>query len=275
VLISGNLPVGRLLRNGCRVLQFVEGKLKSDLATRMLTLGLSGADTSEDAQLEQLISESITLLAPHGLVALATPLNAKRERLSNNIVLLDRADSKIRRIVLAEIEDLSDRLIVRRRHSITKELVQAWAHLLADSGSVNRRAQMNAAGNVLSFALEERDKPVSPLIAVAFPIVYAELGAGHETPGLFSFIFTDWDRCKTARKKIVEAFLRSSWPTVDLINAVAPTGDLGRVLERLLDDRDGESFLKRLRQDLTKLPTEERTPMEKAMSKALNGLGTK
>src|SRR5258706_1314018 len=40
---------------------------------------------------------------------------------------------------------LSDRLIVRRRHSITKELVQAWAHLLADSGSVNRRAQMNAA----------------------------------------------------------------------------------------------------------------------------------
>ena len=60
-----------------------------------------------------------------------------------------------------EIEELSDRLISRRHEVITGELVAAWTKLLADSGQVNQRAQMSAAAKILSFALEERDKPVS------------------------------------------------------------------------------------------------------------------
>jgi GTPase-associated protein 1, N-terminal domain type 1 len=275
VLVSANVPVGRLLKNGCRVLQSVDGRLKSELAIRMLTLGLSGANSSENAQLEELISESDSYLDAHRLVALATALYATKERLADNIILLDRANSKIRKGILGEIEVLTDRLIGGRSQSITEQLAVAWTHLLADSGSVNQRAQKNAAASILSFALEEPSKPVSPLIVVAFPIVYAELGAGHETPSLFSFIFTDWDRCKTARKRIVQAFLHSNWPTIDLIKAVEPTGDLGRVLERLLRDRDGESFLARLRHDVSKLSTKERAPIESAINKALSGIRKK
>jgi hypothetical protein len=270
VLISGNVPVERLLQNGCRVLPLVKGGLKSDLALRMLSLGLSSADHSENAALEELISESMSFLDPHRLIALAIPWNAPQQRVNDNVVLLDRAGSNVRTGVLADIEELSDRLVSRRHETVSDELVLAWAHLLADSGGVNQRAQMHAAGSVLSFAIEERDKPVSPLIVVAFPIVYAELRAGNEMPGLFSFFFTDWDRCKTARKNIVQAFLNSSWSTTDLIRAVEPTGDLRQVFRRLLRERGGESFLVKLRHDVSKLPTQERKRMESTIDKALS-----
>jgi len=271
VLISGNVPVERLLRNGCLVLPLIENGLKADLALRMLTLGLSSAGSSENAALEELLSESVSFLDPHRLIALAIPWNAPQQRVSDNVVLLDRANSEIRTGVLGGIEELSDRLVTRGHETISNELVLAWAHLLSDSGGVNQRAQTNAAGSVLSFALEERGKPVGPLIVVAFPIVYAALRAGGETPGLFSFFFTDWDRCKTARKNIAQAFLNSIWPATDLIKAVEPTGDLSQVFSRLLREHDGESFLMRLRHDVSKLPTRERGRMEAIINEALNG----
>jgi GTPase-associated protein 1, N-terminal domain type 1 len=274
LLVTGNLPVKRLLRNGCRVLSLLETSQQADLALRMLTLGLSSADKSENTALEELISKSATFVDPHRLVALAVSGNATKQRLSDNVVLLNRADREIRRGVLADIEELSDRLIGRRYEATSEELVLAWSQLLADAGSVDRRAQTNAAGSVLSFALEERRNPVSPLIVVAFPIVYAELRAGKEAPRLFSLFFEDWDRCKTARRSIVHAFLQSIWPTVDLVKAVEPTGDLDQVFKRLLRDRGGESFLTRLRNDVSKLSAEERRPIETALGKALNEVQT-
>jgi len=270
VLISGNVPVGRLLRNGCRILPLLEPELKEDLALRMLTLGLSSANSSENSALGELISETVSFLDPHRLIALAIPWDATQKRVSDNVVLLDRAKSAVREGVLADIEELSNRLIARRHDTIPSELVLSWAHLLADSGAINQRAQKNAAGAVLSFALEERSKPVGPLIVVAFPIVYAELRSGNEAPGLFSFFFVDWDRCKTARKNIVQAFLSANWPATDLIKAVEPTGDLRRVLDRLLREPNGESFMKRLRRDVSQLPPREQKRLVAAIDEALD-----
>ena len=270
VLISGNMPVGRLLRNGCRVLPLVEPELKADLALRMLTLGLSSASSSENSALAELISESVSFLDPHRLIALAIPWEATQKRVSDNVVLLDRAKLEVRTGVLADIEELSNRLIARRHGTIPSDLVLPWAHLLADSGAINPWAQTNAAGTVLSFALEERSEPVTPLIVVAFPIVYAELRSGNEAPGLFSFFFVDWDRCKTARKNIVQAFLSSNWPTTDLIKAVEPTGDLRSVLDRLIREPNGESFMSKLRRDVSRLPPLEKKRLEAAINEALD-----
>jgi hypothetical protein len=270
VLISGNLPVGRLWRNGCRVLPSLEPELKAELALRMLTLGLSSASSSENSALEELISESVSFLDPHRLIALAIPWDATQKRVSDNVVLLESAKLGVRTGVLADIEELSNRLIARRHDTIPSELVLSWSHLLADSGAINQRAQTNAAGAVLSFAIEERSKPVSPLIVVAFPIVYAELRSGKEAPGLFSFFFVDWDRCKTARKNIVQAFLSSNWPTTDLIRAVQPTGDLRRVLDRLLREPNGDSFMRRLRRDVSQLPAREQKRLKAAIDEALD-----
>ena len=269
VLISGNVPVPRLLRNGCLVLSLVDSSLKSELALRMLTLGLSSAGNSENGALEGLVAESKSLLDSHRLVALAVPRNASPQRVNDNIDIFDRATPDVRTGILVEIEELSDRLISRRYDAIPADLARSWAHLLQDSGQVNQRAQTKAAGSVLSYAFEHRTHPVSPLVVVAFPIVYAQLRAGNEAPGLLSFFFTDWDRCKTARKDIIQAFLNSNWPAIDLIKAVEPTGDMNQVLRRLVGERDGESFLARLNQEVHGLPVRERKRIEKVIADAL------
>jgi hypothetical protein len=273
VLTSGNLPVRQLLQSGCRVLPFVEGTQKSELMLKMLTQGLSSASRSENSALKDLLKQSLGVLDAHRLIALAIPWNAPHERVSDNIVLLNDTSPRIRAGVLKEIEELSDRLISRRHQAISKELVGAWTKLLTDSGKVNRRAQMSAAGKILSFAIEEHDKAVSPLIVVAFPIVYAELRAGHDAPSLISFFFTDWDRCKTARKDIVHAFVNSVWPPSDLIKAVEPTGDLGLVFKRILRERNGESYLSALRQDVGKFTVRERKILEESIAKGMSAQG--
>lgn len=269
VLTSGSLPVERLIQSGCRVLPFVEGSQKAELILKMLTQGLSGASRSENPALNELLGQSIGILDAHRLIALAIPWNAPYERVNDNVVLLNDAAPQVRAGVLMEIEELSDRLVSRRQEALTQELVAAWTKLLADSGKQNQRAQVSAAAKILSFTLETRDKPVSPLIVVAFPIVYAELRAGHDAPSLLSFFFTDWDRCKTARKDIVHAFVNSAWPPSDLVKAVEPTGDLGLVFKRVLRERNGESFLSALRQDVLKLPSRERKKMEASVAKGL------
>jgi hypothetical protein len=271
VLIYGNVPVARLLQSGCRVLPLLDGVLKADLALRMLGLGLSRADSSENSVLEEVISESGSFLDTHQLIALAIPLSASVQRVSDNIVLLDQSNSKIRADILSNIEDVCDRLIARANKTISDKLVRSWANLLADAGAINPHGQVNAAGRVLSFALANCNKPMSPLIVVAFPIVYKELRAGKEPPGLFSFLFTDWDRCKTARKNIIKAFLESHWSPLDLIKAVEPTGDLHLVLSCLLREPHGKSLMRKLQAELSELPAQDREWTIAVIDTALHG----
>ena len=103
-----------------------------------------------ECSLEELISESVSFLDPHRLIALAIPSNASEQRISDNVVLLDRAKSEIRTGILGDIEELSDRLIARRCGIFPDDFVRSWARLLVDSGVINQRAQTRAAGSVLS-----------------------------------------------------------------------------------------------------------------------------
>ena len=273
VLIVASGSAERLLRSSHRILPLLQDRtLKSDLVLRSLTVGLSAASTHDNAVISALLAKSAGLLDAHRLVALAIPHNASAQRVSDNVVLLDMSAPAIRRGVLSEIEELSDRLIARHARDLSHELVSSWAHLLADSGESSGQAQLNAAGKVLSFALGALREPVSPLIVVSFPIVYAQLRSGKETPNLFSFIFTDWDRCKTVRNDIVQAFVRSDWPPTDLIRAVEPTGDLRKTLRRLFRDHDGEAFLGNLRLALRDLPAREQKQLHAVIAEALESV---
>ena len=56
------------------------------------------------------------------------------------------------------------------------------------SREVNREAQLRAAGAALPYALRLVNRPTSPLIVAAFPLVYAELREGKESPSLLKAI---------------------------------------------------------------------------------------
>lgn len=124
------------------------------------------------------------------------------------MALLGQTNGQLRYGILSHIGVLTDRLVNRRGNYLSAQAIEAWACLLAESGSVNHQAQIGAAATVLSFALRNVNGPHSPLVVVAFPVVYEQLRAGQEPPpGLFAyFFFQDWDRCRTARKNMVDAY---------------------------------------------------------------------
>ena len=53
------------------------------------------------------------------------------------------------------------------------------------------------------------------------------------------FGFSDWDKCKTARKDLVRAFLHSHCPPLDLVRIALATPDADRFLKRLLKEQGG------------------------------------
>lgn len=234
LLLYGNLPVSHLLNAGMRVLSNIDAATRNNLSRLMMERGLSNGSDRDDATLEVLLSQSAAFSDARAIVFMALSEAVSKDRVVKNLVMLNHAKEPVRRGILNEVEVITDRLTYRHSLEFTAEAVRAWGSLLIDAGSVNQYGQGRAAAKALSFALEHRSEPYSELVVACFPLVYEQLRSGKESPGLRSFFFTDWDRCKTARKDVLRAYLHSDWPAIDLLKAVAPTGDLEKVFRNLL-----------------------------------------
>jgi hypothetical protein len=272
LLVSSDIDVEILLRSATRILLFVSGRRRSELVNAAVRRGLKEGTSKDDLLIRSLMKDDSLTLPPEHLIAHAISSGANRDRLSSNLIILNDAIAAVRRKVLMQVDGLCDRLVRGNAANLTTDAIEAWAALISDSGSINRAAQLRAASAVLSFSLAFTSRPVSPLIVVAFPIVYRELQEGREAPSFLSFFFfTDWDRCKTARKDLVRAFLRSNWPPVDLVSAVLPTGDLGRVFRILVAERGNEVFIPKLRSQLRRLPKNQQAEVASAIRGAADG----
>jgi hypothetical protein len=106
------------------------------------------------------------------------------------------------------------------------------------------------------------------LIAAAFPPVYREL-AKDRAVDLMSlmFVFLDWDKCKSARQRLGDAFGHSEWRISDIAIAAVRAGDAVRILGTIARERSGEKVLRDLGADLKQLPEEIRKPIRVALKK--------
>jgi hypothetical protein len=269
IMLLGYLPTSRLLGEGTKVLGNVDIPTRNSLSRLMLERGLADASDSDNSTLELLIAESAAFSDARTLVFMALSKAVNADRVLKNVVMLDHAKKTLRRSILNEIEVISDLLTHRYELQFTDRAVHSWGSLLKDSGSVNPYGQGRAAAMTLSFALKHRSKPYSELVIASFPLVYEQLRTGQESPGLLSFLFTDWDRCKTARKELSWAFLHSDWPAIDLVKAVSPTGDLDKVLRTVSREKEGEAFLVRLEAAFSQLSKADRRDLENVIGPIL------
>lgn len=269
VLRASAVPADFFVDRTVAILPFLDEHTRKEMTEMALTRGFGWADSSADSILCQLLLMVGEQLSPRTLVTIATPTHASSERVSSNLTILSQSPATIRRRVLLGIEELTDRLVRKHGSTLSHPAVEAWASLLRDSGSANQAGQLRAASRALSFALSHLQAPISGLVVAAYPIVDAELKTEREAPTLLTFFFTDWDRCKTARKDLIRAFLRSNWPPSDLIRAVLPTGDLAVVMQMLINERDSDRFLSELRKDIGRLPADERNHVESVLKIAL------
>lgn len=101
---------------------------------------------------------------------------------------------------------------------------------------------------LLPVLMNSVNSPSSPVIVVTFPAIY-EMLKREDNYFNFSkfFFFTDWDKCKVARKNLVRSFLWSKWPPSDLARVAYSSRDMRRVLKDLVEEPGGLEYLSRLK----------------------------
>jgi len=262
VLIWGDLKVDKLLELGLDLLPYLNNEDKGRLLRYLLEQSLSESAPS-DPRVQIILSLVASQIAPRQLIQAAFPSFASTSRVSENILLLNALPHQDRQGLLAHIDDLSNQLLNRQSNDLGAQAYAAWARMIADSGQINWDAQLRAALPTLAFALEQTNFPVSTLIVETFPVVYAQLLRSKDEndfkliPALLKLPFTffaDWDRAKAARRDLVEAFLRSSWPPADLLLAGLKAGIGDKILRRVSRSYVGNQYISAIEQDSYRLP---------------------
>ncbi len=255
LLVAGRRDVDELLELGPQLLMHTEEPIRSQLSNAIFFRGLAEGGTTTKRALTSLLNIDSLSVDALQVVQAATPANAGVARLSDNLIFLGDTRGTLRQGALSHIDVLSERLVNKRGEPVTASAMVAWADLISEARAVNHEAQSDAAAAVLPYALRLTRAAASPLIVVAFPIVYEQLKAGNEPSGLFTFfLFADWDRCRTARDGLVDAFMRSSWPPSDLLLAAIFAGDAQRVLKRVSKEPHGGEYLRRIETDASRVP---------------------
>ena len=176
---------------------------------------------------------------------------------------LGRATPQARRQAALAMEHIALMLVQRQSLDLEKAAVEACAALMRYAEKVAPKAQLLAAGRLMPVLLKSRDRPVSPMIVAAFPSVHRELAQVDEVPDLFKFFtFFDWDRCKAARRELVDAFMSSSWPPSDLALTACRTKEVAKILRRVGKRYGGNNYLERITSELGRLPNGCRSMVE-------------
>lgn len=192
--------------------------------------------------------------------------------IDRNVRVFDRLKSDLRKGIIASVDLMAEAFSGRWKIDLDADGANAFSNLLAASEHGDRRITLQAAALLMPALIRSRDWPISPLIVVAFPHVYAELAREDDIPDIFRFIpFLDWDRCKAARHELVDAFLSTeAWRPQDFAYTAWRCRDIERFIKRLLKDPRGRAYVRRIEAQLATLPVDAATQLSQSLA-GLNG----
>lgn len=187
---------------------------------------------------------------------------------SRNLIAFEKAPSAARQRIAEAIDEIARALKGRPVLDLSEAAYGACARLVLDAEKTSRKAVVDAAGWLMPSLLSARRQPVSIMIAALFPIIYRELAKAGDVPDLLKFVpFFDWDRCKTARRELVDAFMSSSWQAGDLALTACRCDEVAKILKRVARAYRGEEYLERIENDLGRLDDEGRRLVKRTIDK--------
>lgn len=193
---------------------------------------------------------------------------------SQNLILFDSAPPAIRAQFVKAPEAIAEGVIGRKVLDLSYEGANAAARLLWDAKTRNGPGFARAAATLLPFAMRERRKSASALIAAAFPSVYHGLQQ-ERVPDFLSlmFPFLDWDRCKIARRELATGFSGSEWLPTDIALAAARAGDAARILRVVARTPNGSSAISAIERDIETIQPQWRLTVQAALAEVRKTTG--
>jgi hypothetical protein len=268
VELAVKLPIDVLISNGSRIMLSVVAEVASRLAAVLLERSVEeriGGD--EIAMVASLLGKAVANVDTSGLVRNALGARVDGCLASRNVIAFSQTSEVGRRAICSSIEDVAIAIRARGKVDLSDDACLAVAKLFLAADSINPRSALRASLLLMPFLLQARQSPVSSIIAVAFPVVYRELRKGSDFADLLRlFLFVDWDRCKVARRELVDAFQHSTWPSTDLALAAARADDAVRILHLLSATEQGKQFIRKIARDIDSIPAPWRSRVSQALS---------
>lgn len=261
------MPRSDLIAMVVELLPNLEGAIGAELVVKALKLALHQDPSLVPLRsLEQLLLAAGPELNGAMVMRIAMQRGGTAAAVSRNLIVFERARGRARASLLAGIEEMAKAIVARSELDMTVEAAEAAAAMLWESREANPRGFLRASATLLPFALANRQEAASPLIAAAFPAVYRGLAEENAFDVLrYIFVFLDWDKCKSARRRLADAFVHSEWRIIDIATAAARAGDPVRILGRISRERGGKAVLRSLGAELMSVPPELRDSIRETL----------
>lgn len=268
-----DIPINTYVRIIRFVISKVDDAQKTQIAQQALGTCLRNRFEGDEAEV---LSMLLGILGSQLDGAWAAKAGLERgndaEVASRNLIVFETALSAARARIVAAVDDIGRALQGRHATDLTAEANDACAKLMFDAEKTSYTALTNAAGWLLPSLLRARSQPVSLMIAALFPVIYRELAKDDDVPSLLKFVpFYDWDRCKTARRELVDAFMSSSWSPGNLALTACRCRDATRILNRVAGSFGSEEYLARIEDDLGHLSDGDRRTVKRAIAEIRSG----
>ncbi len=250
-----------------RILPNVPGRRGSAIAAKALETAL-GRDFAPDRDrlLAGLLDRAGGELDGARSIVSGVAQGIERALASRNLILFDGAAPATRIELLKVPEMLADAVIGRHVLDLSYEASEAVGRLLWDAEAIDMRGFLRGSAKLLPFAMRERGRAASPIIASAFPSVYRELQQeGRPDFASFVFPFFDWDRSKTARRELAQALLTSKWRPRDIALAAARAGDAERILRQVAKRESGPAVIASISKEIDTVSEPWRSQINRAI----------
>jgi hypothetical protein len=235
-----------LLATVFRLLTISDEHTRGELATlaleRCLPQPMRGDET---AVVSSLLNTLGTRMDVGWVTVLGLSNRVSSEVVSRNLVAMNNCSPETREQFVFFITDIAEALTSRYSLEISAEGADACASLMYSAQRVNLSHALAAAGRLVPATFRARRMPISSLIAATFPVVYRELAAKDDVPDLLRLVpFLDWDRCKAARRELVEVFMNApSWAPEHFALTAYQCKDMERIFRRARESHGGEKYL--------------------------------
>jgi hypothetical protein len=262
------LPMSVYIRTILLVIPRVDDARKYEIAGRVVGRCLRNRfDGDETAVLSTLLGILGARLDGGWIARAGLERAVDAEIASRNLIAFGKAPSAARKRMVECVDEIAHALQGRQFMDLTEAASDSCAKLMFDAEQASHKALVDAAGWLMPSLLRARREPVSLMIAAMFPIIYRELMNAADVPDLLKFVpFFDWDRCKTARQEIVQAFMSSSWKPGDLAFTACRCGDVAKILKRVAKSYGGEEYLAKIQNDLGRLSDDDQNLVKRMIA---------
>jgi len=251
---------------GLKLYPVLQGSERVALAHAMLGRVVADKGVTTGGLVEQVIDVVAGDIDLPSMIKVGVTLGLDGNQVSRTLIAFDRTSPGVRERLAGYVDLIVHLIVSRRTFDLTADGARALAHLLDRPDRANQAGFVKACGTILPFAMAARQKPASPIIIASFPVVHDELRKSSDGFDIVkTLLFVEWDKCKSARRDLVRAFMHSSWPPVDLAITAWHTRELDRIFKRVLKERGGSHYLGKVEDGVTRLDDATRAPILKAI----------